>query len=100
MGNIKKFTIYEIHNKAVTALGQCVLDSDRHHSVPAMTGEHCSGIGTSGEDINSKRICHLSFIYHSELCHETKKHSINKNFNWKRKKVAHYFTLFPYLFWR
>lgn len=26
MGNIKKFTTYEIHNKAVTPLGQHVLD--------------------------------------------------------------------------
>lgn len=26
MGNIKKFTTYKIHNKAVTAMGQHVLD--------------------------------------------------------------------------
>lgn len=44
MGNIKKFTTYKIHNKAVTAVGQHGL----HHSATAMTGERCSGIGTSG----------------------------------------------------
>lgn len=69
MGNIRKFTVHGIPNKAVTAVGQQVL----HYSTLLLQGQVSTAAGSvPGADTNTNRACHLSFIHPPGLCHETK----------------------------
>lgn len=91
-GNIKKFTIYETHNKAantVTAIGQYVFSyTVLLQQWQVNTAVISVPVGGYNQQENL-----LSQLYSPELCH------VNINFNGGGGE-ARYFTLSPLLFWR